>query len=231
MRTKLNNNMSLIQAKNINKIFRRGQGRVEALRDISISISEAEFVAIMGPSGSGKSTLMHILGCLDRPTSGSYYLDGQDISLCNDIQLSRIRASQIGFVFQTFNLIPQLNVLENVKLPYLYRDDGEQLAHSRALGAIEKVGLVERMLHRPSELSGGELQRAAIARALSINPSMILADEPTGNLDSRTGKGIIDLFLQLNSQGATVVMVTHNEDIATNAQRVLHIRDGMISTE
>ena len=227
----LNNSMSLIQAENIKKIFRRGQGCVQALRDISISINDAEFVAIMGPSGSGKSTLMHILGCLDRPTSGTYYLEGQDISHFNDTQLSQIRASQIGFVFQTFNLIPQLTVLENVELPYLYRDDDEQLAHTRALSAIKKVGLVERILHRPSELSGGELQRVAIARAISINPSMILADEPTGNLDSHTGKSIIDLFLQLNAQGATVILVTHNEDVAASAQRVLHIRDGRISTE
>lgn len=222
---------SLVETKNLTKIFRRGGNQVNALRSISVSISEKEFVAIMGPSGSGKSTLMHILGCLDRPTSGTYHLGGHDISHLNDKQLSRIRANRIGFVFQTYNLIPQFNVLENVRLPYLYRDDEEQLGHFRAVSAIEKVGLTERMWHRPSELSGGELQRVAIARAISISPSMILADEPTGNLDTHTGKSIIDLFLQLNSQGATVILVTHDKDVAMSAQRVLRIRDGMISAD
>ena len=204
---------------------------MEALRGISISIRKKEFVAIMGPSGSGKSTLMHILGCLDRPTSGTYFFAGQDVSSISDRQLSGIRASRIGFVFQTFNLIHQLNVLENVRLPFLYRDDGEQMAHFRAVSAIEEVGLAERMKHRPSELSGGELQRVAIARAISINPSMILADEPTGNLDIRTGKSIIDLFLQLNSQGVTIILVTHDKDVAQSAQRVLRISDGIIHTD
>jgi len=218
----------LVQTEDIARVFRCGRNRVEALRGISISIREEEFVAIMGPSGSGKSTLMHILGCLDRPTSGSYYFTGRDVSRCDDKQLSQIRANKIGFVFQTFNLIHQLNVLENVRLPFLYRDDDEQEAHLRAVGAIEKVGLADRIQHRPYELSGGEQQRAAIARAISIHPSMILADEPTGNLDIHTGRSIIDLFLQLNSQGVTVVLVTHDKDVAACAQRVLRIRDGLI---
>jgi putative ABC transport system ATP-binding protein len=222
---------SLIETESIKKTYQGGQTHVEALRGISISIRKKEFVAIMGPSGSGKSTLMHILGCLDRPTSGTYFFAGQDVSSISDRQLSGIRASRIGFVFQTFNLIHQLNVLENVRLPFLYRDDGEQMAHFRAVSAIEEVGLAERMKHRPSELSGGELQRVAIARAISINPSMILADEPTGNLDIRTGKSIIDLFLQLNSQGVTIILVTHDKDVAQSAQRVLRISDGIIHTD
>ena len=222
---------SLVEAENITKVFHRGQTCVEALRGISISIEEEEFVAIMGPSGSGKSTLMHILGCLDRPTSGAYSFGGNDVSGLSDRQLSRIRARRIGFVFQTFNLIHQLNVLENVELPFLYRDDEDQIARFRAIGAIERVGLKERMRHRPSELSGGELQRVAIARAISINPSMILADEPTGNLDIRTGNSIIDLFLQLNSLGVTVILVTHDKDVASCAQRIIRIRDGVIDSE
>ena len=221
----------LVRTSDLTKVFRRGANRVEALRDVSISIEENELVAIMGPSGSGKSTLMHILGCLDRPTSGAYHFAGKDVSNFTDKQLSRMRANRIGFVFQTFNLVHGLSVLENVRLPFLYREDQEELAHFRAVSAIEKVGLAERMRHRPSELSGGELQRAAIARAISVNPSIILADEPTGNLDMRTGRGIIDLFLELNSQGATVVMVTHDRDVAASAQRILRIRDGMIEAD
>ena len=222
---------ALVETENITKTFYRGQMRVDALRGINVSIDEKEFVAIMGPSGSGKSTLMHILGCLDRPTSGAYSFAGKDVSGFSDKQLSRIRARRIGFVFQTFNLIHPLSVLENVELPFLYRDDDEKMARFRAIDAIESVGLEERMWHRPSELSGGELQRAAIARAISINPSMILADEPTGNLDIRTGKSIIDLFLQLNSQGVTVILVTHDKDVAACAQRIIRIRDGMIDSD
>lgn len=222
---------ALVETENITKAFYRGQVRVDALRGIDVSIDEKEFVAIMGPSGSGKSTLMHIFGCLDRPTSGAYSFAGKDVSGFSDKQLSRIRARRIGFVFQTFNLIHQLNVLENVELPFLYRDDDEKMARFKAIDAIESVGLEDRMWHRPSELSGGELQRAAIARAISINPSMILADEPTGNLDIRTGKSIIDLFLQLNSQGVTVILVTHDKDVAACAQRIIRIRDGMIDSD
>lgn len=220
---------SLVETNNITKVFRRGQTYLEALRGISISVRKQEFVAIMGPSGSGKSTLLHILGCLDRPTAGAYHFSGEDVSHLSDRQLSRIRATRIGFVFQTFNLVHQLNVLENVSLPFIYRDDDQELAKFRAVSAIEKVGLAERMWHRPSELSGGELQRAAIARAISINPSIILADEPTGNLDVRTGMSIIDLFLQLNSHGVTIILVTHDKDVAASAQRLLRIRDGVIN--
>jgi len=226
----LNMGDALVETENITKTFYRGQIRVNALRGINVSINEKEFVAIMGPSGSGKSTLMHILGCLDHPTSGAYSFAGKDVSGFSDKQLSRIRARRIGFVFQTFNLIHQLSVLENVELPFLYRDDDEKMARFRAVDAIERVGLEERMMHRPSELSGGEMQRAAIARAISINPSMILADEPTGNLDIRTGKSIIDLFLQLNAQGVTVILVTHDKDVAACAQRIIRIRDGMIDS-
>jgi putative ABC transport system ATP-binding protein len=224
-------NEFLVRTEDITKAFMHGDNRVDALRGISISIREEEFVAIMGPSGSGKSTLMHILGCLERPTSGSYFFAGRDVSRFGDKQLSRIRASQIGFVFQTFNLIHQLDVLENVKLPFLYRNDEEEVAHFRAVAAIEKVGLANRMRHRPFELSGGEQQRVAIARAISIYPSVILADEPTGNLDIRSGRSIIDQFLHLNSQGVTVIMVTHNENVAACAQRVLRIRDGLIEAD
>ncbi|RJP15989.1 MAG: ABC transporter ATP-binding protein [Candidatus Abyssobacteria bacterium SURF_5] len=221
----------LAETESIKKVFQNGQLCVEALRGVSMRIHRGEFVAIMGPSGSGKSTLMHIIGCLDRPSSGVYRFGGRDVSNLSDKQLSRIRANEIGFVFQTFNLIHGFNVLENVRLPFLYRDDDEGLTDRRVVSAIEKVGLAGRIQHRPSELSGGELQRVAIARAIAIDPVIVLADEPTGNLDFGTGRDIMSLFLQLNAQGMTVVLVTHDRQLAECAQRIIHIRDGAIQPD
>lgn len=212
----------------VTKVFQNGRICVEALRGVSMHIHRGEFVAIMGPSGSGKSTLMHIIGCLDRPTSGVYRFGGRDVSNFSDKELSRIRANEMGFVFQTFNLIHGFNVLENVRLPFLYRDDEEATITRRAVRAIEKVGLSGRIRHRPSELSGGELQRVSIARAIAGDPVIVLADEPTGNLDHSTGRDIIGLFLQLNAQGMTIVLVTHDRDLAACAGRIIHIRDGTI---
>ncbi len=222
---------ALVETDCVIKVFRNGHVCVEALRGVSLNIHRGEFVAIMGPSGSGKSTLMHIIGCLDRPTSGVYRFGGRDVSNLSDKQLSHIRANEIGFVFQMPNLIHGLNVLENVRLPFLYRDDEEGSVNRRAVSAIEKVGLAGRTRHRPSELSGGELQRVSIARALVINPVIVLADEPTGNLDYSTGKEILSLFLQLNAQGMTIVLVTHDQTLAACAGRTILIRDGTITPD
>jgi putative ABC transport system ATP-binding protein len=180
----------------------------------------------MGPSGSGKSTLLYILGCLDRPTSGTYLLEGRDVSQASDKELSRLRANQIGFVFQTFNLLPHLSLVENVALPFLYSALDDQTAKERVMSAIQRVGLADRLTHRPTELSGGEMQRVAIARALAIEPNLILADEPTGNLDSKTSLEILALFQRLNESGSTIVMVTHDREVASYAQRVLLLKDG-----
>ncbi|RJP71457.1 MAG: ABC transporter ATP-binding protein [Candidatus Abyssobacteria bacterium SURF_17] len=221
----------LVETDCVTKVFQNGHLCVEALRGVSVHICQGEFVAIMGPSGSGKSTLMHIIGCLDRPTSGVCRFGGRDVSNLSDKQLSRIRSNEIGFVFQTFNLIHGFNVLENVRLPFLYRDDEEASVNRRAVSAIEKVGLADRIQHRPSELSGGELQRVSIARAIAIDPTIVLADEPTGNLDLSTGKDIMALFLELNAQGMTVILVTHDRDLAACAERIIRIRDGMIEPD
>jgi len=218
----------IVEARGIKKVYEMGPERVEALRGIEISIQPGEFVGIMGPSGSGKSTLMHILGCLEKATEGTYLLGGQDISRVSDHDLSLMRANQIGFVFQTFNLIPQYSVLENVAMPFLYRKETRNEAGLLAERAIERVGLSARCNHKPSELSGGEMQRVAIARALAVDPLLILADEPTGNLDSETSKSIISLFSELNKQGTTLIVVTHEKEVASHCQTVYHLNDGRI---
>lgn len=201
-----------------------------ALHQIDLKIYAGQSIAIMGPSGSGKSTLLHILGCLDRPTMGSYLLNGQDVFRFNDTELASLRAAQIGFVFQSFNLIPQLNVFENVEVPFLYQSPhlSQKEIRQRVLYSIERVKLQHRLHHLPSQLSGGESQRVAIARALAIQPLLILADEPTGNLDSETGRTILQLFQELNEQGTTLVIVTHDRNVAAHCQSMVHMQDGYI---
>jgi putative ABC transport system ATP-binding protein len=216
----------LVELKNISKSYAVGPGRLPVLRQVDLFVEPGEFVAVMGPSGSGKSTLLHILGCLDRPDAGSYRLDGRNMLAANDSALSQIRARQIGFVFQTFNLIHNLTVYENIELPFIYSAASNGNTETRVLAATERVGLSDRLTHKPYQLSGGEMQRAAIARAVAPNPRLILADEPTGNLDSATGREILDLFETLNAGGATIVMVTHNEAIAARAGKVMVLHDG-----
>jgi len=210
------------------KSYQMEYGAVHALKEVSLQILRGEFVGIMGPSGSGKSTLMHLIGCLDLPSSGSYFLNGNDISTLDDTALSLIRAKQIGFVFQSFNLVPQLSVMANVGIPFLYQNDTTVDKESRILNAVETVGLGHRLHHLPTQLSGGEMQRVAIARALAISPTIILADEPTGNLDFETGRSILSLFQKLNSQGVTLIVVTHDEFVGKHCQRVIRMRDGRI---
>jgi putative ABC transport system ATP-binding protein len=224
----------IIQIENLTKIYGVGDAQVRALDGVNLQIQENEFVAIMGPSGSGKSTLMNILGCLDRPTSGRYTLAGEDVSNMDKTQLANIRNQRIGFVFQSYNLLPQTSALENVMLPMVYNrksemTDAQQV--ERALDALRAVGLGDRVNHKPNELSGGQTQRVAIARALVLNPVIILADEPTGNLDTHSGDEIMALMRSLHLQGRTVVMVTHADDIADYAQRIIHFRDGHIETD
>ena len=218
----------VIQVREITKIYRMGAVEVPALRGVSFDVARGELIAIMGPSGSGKSTLMNILGCLDRPTVGEYLLDGQPVSQLNDDQLASIRNRKVGFVFQSFNLLPRMTALANVELPLRYAGVLSG-AREKARAALEAVGLGDRLMHKPNELSGGQQQRVAIARALVNNPAIILADEPTGNLDSRSGQEIMALLVSLNrEQGTTIVLVTHDPDIAAYAGRVIHIRDGQI---
>ena len=216
----------MLELENITKVYKAGQAEVLALRGISCRIESGEMVSIVGPSGSGKSTLMNIIGCLDKPTSGQYRLDGTEVSKLNDNQLAEIRNKKIGFVFQSFNLLSRTTALANVELPLIY--SGVSNRRQRALQVLESVGLAHRVTHRPSELAGGEQQRVAIARALVNNPSLILADEPTGNLDTQTSKEIMLIFKKLNEQGMTIVLVTHEPDIAAYTQRTIKLRDGQI---
>lgn len=219
----------MIELENITKVYEIGDVQVLALNNINCRIEQGEMVSIMGASGSGKSTLMNIVGCLDRPTAGIYRLDNTDVSHLNDDKLAEIRNKKIGFVFQSFNLLSLTNAVSNVELPLIYGGVGSKRKH--ALEALELVGLAHRSHHRPSEMSGGEQQRVAIARALVNNPSLILADEPTGNLDSQTSHGIMDLLKQLNSKGITIVLVTHEQDIAAYTRRTIYLRDGKILEE
>ncbi|EIW88420.1 MAG: ABC transporter ATP-binding protein [Alishewanella agri] len=218
----------MISASALNKVFGSGDTQVQALRDVSLQIAENEFVAIMGSSGSGKSTLMNILGCLDTPSSGSYQLAGADVSQLDDAALSAMRNQHIGFIFQSFHLLPRLSAAENVALPLRYTATPAEQALQRAETLLQQVGLGHRMHHKPAEMSGGQRQRVAIARALINNPKVIFADEPTGNLDSKTSVEIMQLLTELHRQGNTVVMVTHEDDIAAYAQRVIRMRDGQI---
>ena len=223
--------MALIETADLWKTYIMGDEEIHALRGVSIAIERGEYVAIMGPSGSGKSTLMNLIGCLDTPTKGSYLLNDKQVSEMNDDELARIRNEEIGFVFQTFNLLPRATALHNVELPLVYAGINSDERKRRAKAALEKVQLDHRMDHRPNELSGGQRQRVAIARALVNEPAMLLADEPTGNLDSQTSEEIMRVFEGLASSGQTVVMVTHEPDIAAHARRVVVLRDGLISTD
>ena len=222
----------MIRLIDIHKDYRMGSNVVKALNGINLNIAAQEFVSIMGPSGSGKSTLMNIIGALDRPTSGSYHLDGEDVSSLTDNELAVIRNRKIGFVFQTFNLLPRKTALQNVELPLIYGGMARKARRQRARETLEMVGLGDRMNHRPSELSGGQRQRVAIARALVTSPAIVFADEPTGNLDSQTGQEIMDIFTRLNREKkVTVLLVTHEADIASHADRIIHIRDGLIFSD
>jgi len=221
----------LIKTVNLWKIYQLGKTQVEALRGVSFEIKRNEFVAIMGPSGSGKSTLMNLLGCLDTPTKGKYYLNGKLVSTLNENELAYIRNKEIGFVFQVFNLLPRASAFRNVELPLIYNGTPKAERIERTKRALELVELGDRMHHKPNELSGGERQRVAIARALVNNPSLLLADEPTGNLDSRTGREILNLFKKIHSQGNTIIIVTHDKEVASYAERIIYLRDGMIEKD
>jgi len=222
---------NVIEIRNIIRDFKLGTETVHVLKGIDLDIKRGDYVAIMGPSGSGKSTLMNILGCLDTPTSGSYLLNGKDVSQMTDDQLADIRNTEIGFVFQTFNLLPRTTALDNVALPMVYAGASKSIRHKRAAEVLINVGLSDRMDHRPNQLSGGQRQRVAVGRALVNNPSIILADEPTGNLDSKTGQEILALFDDIHKDGNTVIMVTHEEEIAAHAHRVIRLLDGMVASD
>ncbi|MGE5837372.1 MAG: ABC transporter ATP-binding protein [Acidobacteriota bacterium] len=223
--------MALIETADLWKTYEMGSEQVHALSGVSIQIQRGEYVAIMGPSGSGKSTLMNLIGCLDTPTKGSYLLNGKQVSQMNDDELARIRNEEIGFVFQTFNLLPRATALHNVELPLIYAGVSGKLRADRATQALQKVELADRMSHRPNQLSGGQRQRVAIARALVNNPSILLADEPTGNLDTKTGVEIMSLFARLHEGGNTIILVTHEADIAAHAHRVIYLRDGQVEKD
>ncbi|RNI29518.1 ABC transporter ATP-binding protein [Rufibacter immobilis] len=222
---------TIIKTENISRVYQMGTETIHALRSISIEIKKGEYVAFMGPSGSGKSTLMNIVGCLDTPTSGTYILNGNDVSNMADNELATVRNKEIGFVFQTFNLLPRSSSLENVALPLVYAGYGKAEREERAMEALNSVGLGTRAQHKPNELSGGQRQRVAIARALVNDPSIILADEPTGNLDTKTSYEIMGLFENLHAKGNTIIMVTHEDDIAHYAHRIVRLRDGLIESD
>ncbi len=223
--------MALIEVRDLWKTYVMGSEEIHALQGVSIQIERGEYVAIMGPSGSGKSTLMNLIGCLDTPTKGSYLLNEKQVSQMNDNELAQIRNEEIGFVFQTFNLLPRASALQNVELPLVYGGVAHRDRQARAKAALEKVELGSRMTHKPNELSGGQRQRVAIARALVNNPSILLADEPTGNLDSKTGNEIMALFARLHQAGNTIVLVTHEAEIAAFAHRTIHLRDGQVEKD
>lgn len=222
---------NVIEIRNIIRDFKLGQQTVHVLKGIDLDIKKGEYVAIMGPSGSGKSTLMNLLGCLDTPTSGTYVLNGKDVSQMSEDELAEIRNTEIGFVFQTFNLLPRTTALENVALPMIYAGASKKVRSERASEVLTDVGLVDRMDHKPNQLSGGQRQRVAVGRALVNKPSIILADEPTGNLDSKTSLEIMELFDEIHANGNTVIMVTHEEDVAAHAKRIIRLTDGMIDTD
>ncbi|OJV21502.1 MAG: macrolide ABC transporter ATP-binding protein [Bacteroidetes bacterium 41-46] len=224
-------NNEVISIKDIRKIYKVGNQEVRALDGVDLTINRNEYVAIMGPSGSGKSTMMNILGCLDSPSSGKYILNGTDVSSMQDTELAEVRNKEIGFIFQSFNLLPRYSALENVALPLIYSGEARAERERRAEGALESVDLTDRMHHKPNELSGGQRQRVAVARALVNNPSMILADEPTGNLDSKTSIDIMKLFEKIHNKGNTIIVVTHEEDIARHAHRIIRLRDGKIESD
>ncbi len=225
------NDQPIISIRELTKEYTMGTQKVHALRGVDFDIQKNEYVAIMGPSGSGKSTLMNVIGCLDTPSAGSYHLNGQDVSHLSDNELAEVRNREIGFVFQTFNLLPRSDCLANVELPLIYAGMRSSARKERALEVLERVGLSDRVDHKPNELSGGQRQRVAIARALVNNPSILLADEPTGNLDSKTGEEIMRLFEDLYEAGHTIIVVTHEQDVARHSRRIIHLRDGMIETD
>jgi putative ABC transport system ATP-binding protein len=221
----------IIRLQNVTRIYKVGVECIHALDGIDLKLTENEYVAVMGASGSGKSTLMNVLGCLDRATSGCYELDGRDTTKMSDAALARVRNERIGFVFQSFELLGQLSALKNVEMPLIYSQNGWWSRHKRAKNVLDRVGLGDRIKHKPNQLSGGEKQRVAIARALVCNPSILLADEPTGNLDSKTSEGILKLFDQLHREGQTIILVTHEEHVARHAKRIIHMRDGRIYSD
>jgi len=223
--------VGIVVLEDVWKTYRMGSVQIHALCGLNLRIEEREYVAVMGPSGSGKSTLLNVLGCLDRPTKGAYFLGGEDVSALSDDELSEIRSRRIGFIFQSYNLIPQLTVMDNIELPLFYQGWSEEASRERAREMAERVGLGDRLTHRPTELSGGQQQRVAIARALAPDPLILLADEPTGNLDSATGQEIMSLLDDLKRQGRNIIVVTHDESVASHAERVIRLADGHVASE